>query len=498
MGFLLAIWPCDHLIAQCPDGTPPPCRGARPAATTNTVAVLYFDNASRDTADAYLADGITEEIISRLGQVGGRVQVKSRYAVRRYRGAQSEDPQTIGRQLAVTSIVTGSVRRAGNRLRVTAEMVRTASGDVMWSERYDRAETDVLSLQEDLASAVATAIAGRLLPAEARAIAVQPTRNAAAWDHFLRGNASLAQRTSAAYARALSEYETAARLDPGFSRALARIAFVYGVASWRSEPVSGLRPDSSWRLARAAADRALRSNASQSDNWLALGLVQVQLPESVGVARASLEHALALDSGNAEAWHVYGWALIYQGRDSAGVAAWHRALAIEPGRPITVAMLGLHEGVAHHWAEAERWFDSALVLDPGFVQARRVRALARLAHGDTTGTREDLRAGVANVPLREFGPALVAARTGDSAQLRAEVARQLAMPDSLDDPRILNVASGLLVLGESGRALDLLQRTRWKNTNFYVNMLVWPFDTLRGDPRYERMLDEWRVPAGAR
>src|SRR5258708_1333067 len=207
----LACAPASAL-AQCPDGTPPPCPSVRAAApAASSVAVLYFDNASNDTSAAYLADGITEEIISRLGEVG-RIQVKSRYLVRRYRGGLSESPQAIGRQLAVASIVTGSVRRAGDRLRVTAEMVRTSTGDVVWSERFDRTLADILTLQEDLARAVATAITGRLLPGEQRAIAAQPTRNPAAWDHFLRANAWLAQRTSAAYPRALTEYETAARL----------------------------------------------------------------------------------------------------------------------------------------------------------------------------------------------------------------------------------------------------------------------------------------------
>ena len=98
-----------------------------------------------------------------------------------------ENAADIGRELAVARIVTGSVRRAGNRVRVTAEMVRAATGDVVWSERYDRADTDVLSLQEDLASAVATAITGRLLPAEREALAARPTRSPLAYDAYLLG-----------------------------------------------------------------------------------------------------------------------------------------------------------------------------------------------------------------------------------------------------------------------------------------------------------------------
>ena len=138
------------------------------------------------------------------------------------------------------------------------------------------------------------------------------------------------------------------------------------------------------------------------------------------------------------------------------------------------------------------------MFDPGFTQAIRVRGLMRMARGDTTGVREDLRAGVANVAMQDFGPALVAAQAGDTTRLRAEVARQMAMLDSLDDAHLLNVATAFVVLGQPDRALDLVVRTRWKNSNFYQNMLVWPFDLMRGRPRYERMLDEWRIPAGVR
>src|SRR5439155_540651 len=117
------------LFAQCPDGSTPPCHGAtRPAApASNSVAVLYFDNLSRDTADAYLADGLTEDIIVRLGQIE-RLAVKSRNAVKRFRERAAEDPAVLGRSLGVAYLVSGSVRRAGARLRVTVQLVRAARG----------------------------------------------------------------------------------------------------------------------------------------------------------------------------------------------------------------------------------------------------------------------------------------------------------------------------------------------------------------------------------
>src|SRR5439155_25537792 len=150
------------LSAKGPDGSTPPCHGAtRPAApASNSVAVLYFDNLSRDTADAYLADGLTEDIIVRLGQIE-RLAVKSRNAVKRFRERAAEDPAVLGRSLGVAYLVSGSVRRAGARLRVTVQLVRAADGLQVWGDVFDRSSGELLSIGEENARAVAAAVAGR-------------------------------------------------------------------------------------------------------------------------------------------------------------------------------------------------------------------------------------------------------------------------------------------------------------------------------------------------
>jgi TolB-like protein len=462
--------------------------------------VLYFENASPDTADAYLADGITEEVISRLGQVG-RLQVKSRYLVRRYRSGAIEDPAAIGRQLAVSSIVIGSVRRSGSRVRVTAEMVRTSTGDVVWSERYDRDAADVLTLQGDLAAAVAASITGRLLPDERRALAAQPTRSREAWDRFVRGNYYLARRTSESHGRAVAEFEAAARLDAGFTRALARAAYAYGVAAWRSDPVNGLSPDSSWRLGRQLADRALRADPTSSDAWMALAVAQLQWPDSVRAARTAAERALALDSASAEAEHVRGWILYYQGRTDVAVAVWRRALALEPGRPITLATLAWAAAVERRWDDALRLFDSAVAVDPAFTQAYRQRAVVRFEVGDVAGMRADLAALAALSRDAWWDGAargMAALAAGDSTVLTAFLEREAASlppPGAPDDARLQRVAAGFVRLGQPHRALEWLERVAWKNMNSYANLLVAPFDRLRGSPRFERFLEPWRRAA---
>src|SRR5206468_2224880 len=227
--------------------------GAREPAS-NGVAVLYFDNLSRDTADAYLADGLTEELISRLGQVA-RLTVKSRNAVRRFRGRLADDPSAVGRALGVVHLVSGSVRHAGARLRVTVELVK--------------------------------------------------------------GNYFLGQRTAPAVGRAIDEYRAALQLDPSFTEALARVAYSYALFldwGWRYPNAS---PESLLARGFAAADSALRQDSTSSDAWMARAYVLAMSgTRTTAPAIAAFERAIALDPRNAEAYHQYGWVLMGLERDS--------------------------------------------------------------------------------------------------------------------------------------------------------------------------------------
>jgi len=160
-------------------------RAPRGRSRAHTVAVMYLDNQSRDTSDAYLADGLTEEITTKLGQIG-RLAVTSNTTMRRYRNGTTE-PAQLGRELRVAQLVSGSIRRAGHRIRVNVELLRARDGVQLWADAYDRTDADLLAIEEDVARAVASAIAGRLLPGEQATLAARPTQNPEAYDHLLRG-----------------------------------------------------------------------------------------------------------------------------------------------------------------------------------------------------------------------------------------------------------------------------------------------------------------------
>src|SRR5438093_3962030 len=196
-------------------------------AAPSSVAVLYFE--TPDTASAYLADGLTEAIITSLGRVE-RLSVKSRNAVRRFRGAV-DDPGTLGRALDVAYLVSGSVGRPGRGQSpaVTVELLRASDGVHVWGGQYESRDTALQTIPQAVARAVATAITGALRPVERTALASRPPRDPGAYDRFLRANYELAQRTPRAVRRAIDQYESALRLDPGFTPALARVAVGYGL-----------------------------------------------------------------------------------------------------------------------------------------------------------------------------------------------------------------------------------------------------------------------------
>jgi len=479
-------------------------RGSDSAATPAAVAVLYFDNLSRDTADAYLADGLTEATIVRLGQLE-RLAVKSRDAVRRYRGSPHEDPTALGRALSVGYLASGSVQRVGSRVRVTVDLVRAATGVQVWGQQYDRTAADLLTIEEDIAREVTRSIAGRLLPAEQAVLAARPTRVPEAYDRFLRGNYYLAERTARSVTRAIQEYEAAVRLDPGFTEALARIAYGDGLILYWGWDYPGVARDSLLARGLAATERALRQDSTSSDAWMARGfLLTYEYPHTYDGMRAAFQRAIALDPRNAEAHHQYAGMLAELGDDSAAVAACHRALVIEPDRPITLVQLADLRLSERRYAEGRRWLDSALARDPAFQFAYAFRALLELHLGELAAARRDGETAVRLSPaITAPGEAVLAmldAAAGDSGSARARVARLVREVPASDRPTSGNywLSAALVAVGERERALALLERIRPRGIKLWFYLRYPEFDPLRGDPRFQQIFTESRPPAPSR
>ena len=526
LGVCGVVASADWLAAQCPDGTPPPCRGARTAATpapaANSVAVLYFDNRSRDTADALLADGFTEEIITRLQQVR-RLAVASRYASQRVRG-QRESPATLGRQLRAQFLVGGSVQRDAGRLVVRVELLRADREQGVWAERYDRTGDDLLTLVDDIARAVATAVTGELLPGERTTLARAPTRNNAAYRLYLNASVLIRRRTEADTRSALASLAEAVRLDPDFAAAWGRIGFARAQeASFGFE--TGATRDSLYGLAVVAASRALLLDSAAADGWLARGYVAIRRGDFAG-AHAALDRSLRLDSLKPEvlAWHgVLHGPLIGLG-DAHLATVWFRsAAALDPTDRNVWRNLSVIAAGALQLGAAEALADTALTFGrwgPALVQ----RAYVRYLLGNGPGALADVaEAEQLNGVQQPHARALVALLLGDSAQalglletLRVQADRGQAIPDVPIglDTRLVHgeVARFSMALGRGDDALAALARQRdtpdpqearcSPTAACSASLRTWRllrdpiFAPLRGDPRYQRLLAQTqpRVP----
>jgi serine/threonine protein kinase/tetratricopeptide (TPR) repeat protein len=228
------------------DGAP---RSGAHRAAEQSVAVLYFENLSGQKEDEYLRDGVTEDIITELSKIKG-LKVLSRQAVLPFRDKAVATAQ-VGQQLKATSVLAGSIRRGGNRLRISAQLVDVESDALLWSERYDREMADVFEVQDEIARKIAEALRVQLSPQEQEAIARKPTENAQAYDLYLRGRSYARRQVRQDLEFALQLFENAVAQDPGFALAYAATANVCAVYHYNFER------EASWlQRARDAAEKA--------------------------------------------------------------------------------------------------------------------------------------------------------------------------------------------------------------------------------------------------
>ena len=505
-----AILCAARAVAQCPDGTPPPCaaRAPRAAAPSPTsVAVLSFENRSRDTADAFLAEGLADEISTRLGELG-RLAVVSRSQVRRLRGADDMAIAAIGRALNTANLVHGSVQGTPTHLRVSVELLRASNATQVWSHVYDRGRSDLLEIQGDIATEVAQQITGTLRPGDRIALARRPTNNPEAYEHILRGDLFVASRNRSQIVQALHEYQTAIALDPASTRAEAGYAKGLTLCRDYGCPVD-FPLDTLIARSTEAAATALRLDSNSAMAWMAVAYSNYLRPGEAGAsALRAARRAMALDSSDAESWHFLGWLSLLSGQDSAATSAYRHALRIDPTRAVTYEHLS-RIAISHRQLGTGRaLLDSALAIEPLYGLGFYFRALLRGYQGDSAGARADAEQVARTTPgldPQSGVSAVVAfalARAGDTAQARAVASRL--------DPRTMSsfvglqggrdaLAYALIDLGRVDEALRILldPATGFVSRGF---LHVWSrqpyWDGVRGNPEIARAIAEsarvWR------
>jgi TolB-like protein/Flp pilus assembly protein TadD len=320
------------------------------ALDPKSIAVLAFANMSADKDNEYFSDGLSEEILDKLAR-NPALRVMARTSSFSYKGKNVPIPQ-IGRELNVGTIIEGSVRRAGNQLRITAQLINAADGTHIWSETYDKELTTagIFAIQDEIAQK----IAARLAPAEttaAPAIAAAPTQNLAAYEAYLRGR-SFQTRSTAFRADAIREYQRAVALDPQFALAWAQLARVVANTS------SAFLPKADLALATRAVDEARRLAGDFFETHMAaaeLGRVQLRYE----AAERELAQAERLRPRTGDVAALRGAMEVYQGRWDAGIRHLRQATELEPQNGNYQGVLGNQLRAVGRYAEAEQSLDRA-------------------------------------------------------------------------------------------------------------------------------------------
>jgi serine/threonine-protein kinase len=330
-------------------------------ASSATIAVLPFANMSGDPDNEYFSDGITDDIISALTQVPG-LRVAARASAFSYKG-RNEDLATIGRTLGVTTVLQGSVRRAGNKVRVTAQLMNTHDGFQLWSERFDRSLDDIFAIQDEIARSIVDHLELTLGLRESKSLVARPTEDLQAYELYLRGREAVQQRTPPSMRRGLEFFEQAIARDPKYARAYLGIADAYiGLGVYQAMPALEARAKAEEAIARAAS-----LNPDLAAIHLLRGQLKLYLRPDWHTAGPDLKESLKRDPNDALA-NVY-MALLngMLGRRDERSRWIARALQCDPLSPFVRALAGMSHYVSRDYDEALRLYEEGLAMDPNSV-----------------------------------------------------------------------------------------------------------------------------------
>ena len=458
------------------------------AAPKKSIAVLPFENLSDDKTNAYFADGIQEEILTRLSRIGD-LKVISRTSTQRYKNT-TEAIAEIAKQLGVATVLEGSVRKADQRVRVHVQLIDAGNDAHIWAERYDRQLDDIFAVESDIAAKIADALQAKLTSAERRAMAAQPTRNTDAHDFYLKGKHQWRNFYAPGYERVRDYYEQAIELDPSFAPAYSGLSLYY---SWGAG--NGIFPPDVWPAAEEYLSKSLALDETLPETYNALAAVELYYKRNWTAAERAFRRGMELDPNFSDIPAHYGLCLSYFGRFEEAIAKKQRSYELDPFFPGTNFHFGTVLFLARQYDRAAAHLATTLDLFPNYAAAHElfgdVCAQKGIKHEAITQWTAALALSGQNEPAQLLEETFASA--GFETAVRALAQRQL---EQLEQRRkrgdYIAAAHYVFAHVRAGRIEEafewlpkMVEEPNWFALQLPVNPIL---DPLRSDSRFQRAL----------
>jgi TolB-like protein/DNA-binding winged helix-turn-helix (wHTH) protein/Flp pilus assembly protein TadD len=458
---------------------------AQVATARPMLAVLPFQNLTGDANQEYFSDGLTEEMIGQLGNLDpGHLGVIARTSVMRYKNSQAGLDQ-IARELGVQYVMEGSIRRDGNNVRISAELVQMKDQRRLWARQYDRELNGLLSLQGEIGHEIADEIELMLGEHQRPSSPSKPPQNFEAYDLYLKGQYFFNRRTAADLEEAIGYFQQATTKDPNYARAYALQADAYALmGGYIGHTQTEFMPK-----ARAAALRALQIDDGLAEAHVALALIVQNYDFDWQTAEKEFRRGIELNPNYATAHHWYAEHLMWRGRFDEALRESERARQLDPLSLIIAADNGAILYFSRQYNEAIKKWQFVLEMDPIFSRAHLIRAayIENGMFGEALADTEKMRPLTGDATYYSWR-AFILGRYGKRVEAH-QALEQLLQSSRVDSVDPLIIARAYVGLGEKEQTLVWLEKAYAQHSNELTSLKVNPaFDALRGDPRFQNLM----------